>query len=234
MSQNIFQKLVTLVKGGATQAGEAIIDANAITIFEQEIKDGQSNLDKAKKDLTLVMAKSMDAGRKISSLNADIAKHESYVEKALSKDDENLALEIAGKITEFEADLQIQQGAKDQYDTHIKRLKSQIKDTQQGLDKMTRELTMVKTTESVQKASQAISSNYASSGSKALSAKESLNRIKARQQETEDRLVAGEALRTEFEGESLEDKLRANGIIEDNSGASSVLDRIKAKQNQSK
>ncbi|MDQ6993067.1 MAG: PspA/IM30 family protein [Mariprofundus sp.] len=233
MGQNIFQKLVTLVRGGATKAGEAIIDANAITIFEQEIKDGQSNLDKAKKDLTLVMAKSMEAGRKISGLKENIAKHEGYVEKALGKGDEALALEVAGKIAEFEGELQIQEGAKAQFDTHIKRLKSQIKDTQQGLDKMTRELTMVKTTDSVQKASQAISQNYANSGSKALSAKESLNRIKARQQETEDRLAAGEVLRAEFEGESLEDKLRESGIVEDNSGAGSVLDRIKAKQNQS-
>lgn len=228
--QNVFQKLVTLVKGGLTKAGETVVDMNAITILEQEIKDGQTNLDKAKQDLTKVMRSSMQCGRKIEELKQSILTHEGYAMKAMEKSNESMALEVAQKIAEFESDLNIQQSAKAQYDGHIVTLKAQIKSTQKAIDNMDRELTMVKTTESVQKASASITQNYATSGSKVLSAKDSLKRIQERQQNREDELIAGEQLREEFEGKSLEDQLRSESIIEDNSGANSVLERLKAKQ----
>ncbi len=224
---SIFQKLVTLVKGGATKAGEAIVDANAITIFEQEIKDADKHLVNAKRDLTTVMAKSMEAKRKIDSLGKEISKHEAYVAKALDKDDDGLALEIAAKISEFEAERAIQIKAKEQFDNHVNRLKSIIRQTCKSMDKMKRELVMVKTTDSVQKATRSINASYASSGSKLLGAKESLDRIRKRQQEADDKLIAGEQLREEFEGGSLEDKLRQEGIIEDEGGAEDILARLK-------
>jgi len=225
---NVFQKLVTLVKSGFVKGGEAIADAGAIPIMEQEIKDAQTNLDKAKQDLTKVMRSSMQAGRKIEDLQSDIKKHEAYAIKAMEKNKDETALAVAGKISEFETELNIQTNAKAQYDTHIDRLKKQIKSTQKAIDNMARELTMVKTTESVQKASASITNNYANGTSKILGAKQSLERIKERQQNREDELAAGEELREEFEGKSLEDKLREDGIIEDAGGASAILERLKA------
>jgi len=109
-------------------------------------------------------------------------------------------------------------------------LKKQVKETQKAIDNMSRELTMVKTTESVQKASASITDNYANGTSKVLGAKQSLERIKQRQQNHEDELVAGEKLRDEFEGRSLEDQLREEGILEDSGSANSVLERLKASQ----
>jgi len=53
---SIFKKIMTAIRGGASEAGEAIIDANATRIFEQEIRDAENHLTKAKRDLTGVMA----------------------------------------------------------------------------------------------------------------------------------------------------------------------------------
>lgn len=227
-NSNVFQKLVTLVKSGFVKGSEAIADAGAIPIMEQEIKDAQRNLDKAKQDLTKVMRSSMQAGREVEGLKKSIETHEGYALKAMEKNSNDLALEVAGKISEFEAELNVQGNAKGQYDAHITRLKKQIKDTQKAIDNMARELTMVKTTESVQKASASISNNYANGTSKVLGAKQSLERIKQRQQSREDELTAGEELREEFEGKSLEDQLRAEGIIENVGSANAVLERLKA------
>lgn len=227
---NVFQKLVTLVKSGFVKGGEAIADAGAIPIMEQEIKDAQSNIDKAKQDLTKVMRSSMQCGRKIEDLRAEITKHEGYAVKAMAQNKNELALEVAGKISEFECELNVQQSAKEKYDTHIDRLKKQVKDTQRAIENMSRELTMVKTTESVQKASASIADNYAHGTSKVLGAKQSLERIKQRQQNHEDELLAGEKLREEFEGTSLEDQLREEGIIENTGNANSILERLKASQ----
>ena len=88
---------------------------------------------------------------------------------------------------------------------------------------------MVKTTESVQKASASISDNYASTSSRILSAKDSLDRIKKRQQETYDRMEAAEALEKEEQGD-LDEKLEDAGIIPPPKSAQDVLDRIKREQ----
>jgi len=231
MSQpNVFNKLVTLIKSGFVKGGEAIADAGAIPIMEQEIKDAQSNIDKAKQDLTKVMRSSMQCARKIEELRAEITKHEGYAIKAMELNKNDTALDVAGKISEFESELNVQQSAMQKYDAHTDRLKKQVKETQKAIDNMSRELTMVKTTESVQKASASITDNYANGTSKVLGAKQSLERIKQRQQNHEDELVAGEKLRDEFEGRSLEDQLREEGILEDSGSANSVLERLKASQ----
>jgi len=226
---SILQKIFTAIRGGAREIGETIVDNNSVRIFEQEIKDAQANLDRAKRDLTDVIAKEMQAGRAIEKLRADITKHEHYVSQALDQGNEDLATEIAEKIAEFESELGIQQKAKDNFSSHTERLKAMIKKTSKALLDMQRQLTMVKTTESVQKATAAITHNYTSGSSKLLTAKESLDRIKQRQEHLEDRLVAGEALQDEFDGKDLENKMRSAGILED-SKANDVLARIKAKK----
>ena len=95
---------------------------------------------------------------------------------------------------------------------------------------MQRQLVMVKTTESVQKATTAITNNYASGSSRLLTAKESLDRIKKRQENLEDRLKAGEQLKDEFNGKGLEEKLKAAGISDDDNKAKNILEKLKARQ----
>ena len=224
---SLITKIITAIRGGAREVGEAIIDQNSVRIFEQEIKDAETALEKAKRDLTEVMAKEMQVSRKIKQLTADITKHEGYATEALEKDNEGLALEVAQKIAEFQGELEIQQKAQGSFAAHIERLKGLIKQTSKALADMQRQLVMVKTTESVQKATTAITDNYASGSSKLLTAKESLDRIKKKQDDLEDRLAAGEALQGEFKGEDLETKLKEAGIVEDNNKAKDILAKLK-------
>lgn len=226
----LFNKIITAIRGGAREIGETIVDANGLRIFEQEIKDSEENLEKAKKDLTEVMAKEMQAKRKVEELTKDIEKHEGYVAKALEKGDEALALEVAEKMTELASELEVQTSTATSFGAHCSRLKDMIKKTAKALADMKRQFVMVKTTESVQKATQSITTNYASSGSKLLTAKESLDRIKNRQKDLDDRMAAGDILEGEFEGKDLEAKLREAGIGEGSTSAQDILDKIKAKK----
>lgn len=227
---SILTKLVTAIRGGAREVGEAIVDKNSIRIFEQEIKDAQEALDKAKMDLTQVMAKEMQAARKVDELQSDITKHEGYASQALEKGDENLALEIAQKMAELQGEADIQRKAQENFAAHVERLKAMIKKTTRGLADMERQLVMVKTTDSVQKATTAISNNYASGSSKLLSAKESLDRIQQRQQDHEDRMAAGSLLEDEFSEKDLEAKLKEAGIVQGDTKAQDILAQLKAKQ----
>jgi phage shock protein A len=228
---SLLTKIFTAVRGGARELGETIVDQNSVRIFEQEIKDAESALDKAKRDLTEVMAKEMQASRKIESLTADVKKHEEYASKALEKGDETLALEVAQKIAEFQSELDIQKKAQESFSAHVIRLKNLIKQTSKALADMQRQLVMVKTTQNVQKATTAITQNYATGSSKLLTAKESLDRIKVKQQDLEDRLKAGEALQGEFEGQDLEKKLKEAGIVQSDNKAQEILAGLKAKKN---
>ena len=227
---SLLNKIFTAIRGGVREAGEAVVDKNSVRIFEQEIKDAENALEKAKRDLTDVMAKEMQAARKVESLKADITKHEGFATQALDKGDESLALEVAQKIAEIQGELDIQQKAKDSFAAHVARLKGMIKKTTASLSDMQRQLVMVKTTESVQKATTAITENYASGSSRLLSAKESLDRIKQKQQDLDDKLAAGEALADEFGEKGLEDKLKAAGIVDDGNKAQDILAQLKAKK----
>jgi phage shock protein A len=228
---SVLKKIMTAVRGGAREVGELIVDSNGTRIFEQEIKDAETHLRKAKQDLTDVMAKQMQAGRKVESLKNEITEHEGYVAQALEKGNEDLALEIAEKIAQLEVDLVEQEEVHKSFSSHVVRLKDLVKKTERQLKDYERQLSMVKTTESVQKASAAITDNFASSNSKIISAKDSLERIKERQQNTFDRLAAAEQLEAETSDKSLEDRMKAAGIGDpDENSANAVLNRLKAKQ----
>ena len=227
---SILKKIMTAVRGGAREVGELVVDANGTRIFEQEINDAQTHLNKAKHDLTDVMAKQMQAGRQVESLKNEIEEHEGFAVQALEKGKEDLALEIAEKIAALEQDLSDQEEVHKSFSTHAKRLKDLVKKTERQIKEYERQLTMVKTTESVQKASAAITDNFSSTNSKILGAKDSLDRIKKRQQDNFDRLAAAEELEAENSEKGLQDKMKDAGIGEASTTANSVLDRLKAKQ----
>jgi phage shock protein A len=225
---SVLKKIMTAFRGGAREVGELIVDANGTRIFEQEIRDAEQHLNKAKQDLTDVMAKQMQASRKVESLKKEVSEHEVFAGQALDKGNEDLALEIAEKIATLESDLAEQQQVHDTFANHVARLKDLVKKTERQLKEYERQLSMVKTTESVQKASAAITDNFASSSSRILSAKDSLERIKQRQQDNFDRMEAAQELADEESDKSLTDKMRSAGIGEESNNAGSVLDRIKS------
>jgi len=227
---SILKKIMTAVRGGAREMGELVVDANAVRIFEQEIREAQTHLRKAKYDLTDVMAKAMQASRQIQSLHHEIDEHEGFVVRAIEQSDEALALSISEKISGLETDLEEQREVQVTFSGQVEHLRSLVSKTERQIRKFERQLSMLKTTESVQKASAAIADNFAASSSKMHSARDSLARIKQRQQEKLDQMSAAEAVQAETMDESLTEKLRSAGMIQDKTSAKQVLARIKAGQ----
>jgi phage shock protein A len=227
---SILKKIMTAVRGGAREMGELVVDANAVRIFEQEIREAQTHLRKAKYDLTDVMAKAMQASRQIQSLHHEIDEHEGFVVRAIEQSDEALALSISEKISGLETDLEEQREVQVTFSGQVEHLRSLVSKTERQIRKFERQLSMLKTTESVQKASAAIADNFAASSSKMHSARDSLARIKQRQQEKFDQMSAAEVVQAETMDESLTEKLRSAGMIQDKTSAKQVLARIKAGQ----
>ena len=51
MTQSIWSKLFTALRGGASEVGESIVDQQALRILDQEIRDADSALANAKREL---------------------------------------------------------------------------------------------------------------------------------------------------------------------------------------
>jgi phage shock protein A len=225
-----FKKLITAIRGGSREIGEAILDRQGIRIYEQEIEDAKAAIKQAEDDLTDVMAKEMQAGREIERLEKEIANYEQKALELLEKGEETLATEVAGKIAELEVELENQKQAKSRFTEHVTKVKEMIKQTHAKIREHEREIAMVKTTENVQKATVSISQHMDGGSSKMVAAKESLERIKQRQQDQSDRMNAAETLRAELSGATLEEKLKAAGVGDSAERQKQVLARLHSKR----
>ncbi len=225
----VFNKLWTALRGGVREIGDAVVDANGVRIFEQEIEDSRNNISDAKRSLTEVMANKMQAERKLKTIEEGILENEGYAEKALGNNDEALALEVAEKIATLEAERGEHVAIVERLEKQVAQLKNHIKNAEKVIADHERELAIVRTTESVQKATEQVVENISTNDSTINSARESLERIKKRQQMRQDQMEAGEVLEKEFAGNDLDSKLEDAGIKGKKVDAAAVLARIKAK-----
>ena len=225
----VFSKILTMLRGDVRSIGQSIVDNNANNIYEQEIIEAKAHVATAKQDLTAVMAKEMQTNREIERLGKEMRRYEDLALEALQKKQESLAEEVAAKVADLEVALAEQTGARDEFASHITRLKDLIRNAEATLRDHERELAMAKTTESVYRATATISQSMGSSGSKLMSAKESLERIKQRHQDTADRMQAADVLEGEFGNKALERKLAAAGIGDTTDRKAQVMARIQAR-----
>lgn len=223
---NVLRKLFTAFKGAANEMGESIVDANGILIFEQEIREAKDQLKTAKESEIALVAKKNRADATIEELKKQVLERESNAAKALEKGEERLALEVAEKIVELEQKIAEQTTQLDALAKNCTDIRKQITAAETELREMENDLAQIKATESVQKAQEKIHSGITSGTSKVASAKESLERIKEKQRNFNDRLEAERELDTAGD---LDKKLAEAGISLNQPSAESVLDRIKAK-----
>lgn len=225
---SLFKDIVEAVRGGAKGVSDFLSDRNSIDLLEQEIQAVAADLLKAREDLTEAVAKHMHSSRELTALQLEINNREEQARQALAQGDETLALKIAEAIAELDADLAEQEQVNTIFSGHVARLKTLVSKTERQIKDYERQLEMVKTTESIQKASEAITSNYASSNTKMLSARDSLERIRERQQRSLDIMEAEQELMAQTGEKTLEERLEQAGISDTKSSANAVLNRLKS------
>lgn len=226
---NIITKLLTAIRGSAREIGEAVVDTQSMRIFEQEIHDSKANLVEAKEGLTEIVAKKMAAERKLKELQSQITENEGYAIQALEKKDEALALEVAEKVAKLEDKAETVNEDVASYEKNVSVLKAQIQEAEKIIAEHERELAMVKTRESVQQATKSVTQTISANESSIGSARESLERIKQKQDMEQDKLEAGIQLRKDMEGDDLDKKLKESGIKHEKHSAEAVLARLKKK-----
>lgn len=227
---NVWSKLLTALRGGANEMGEAMVDSQALRILDQEIRDADLELRKSKEALAEIMAKQKLAADLAEKSAAKVAEYEQYALKALEAGNEALAQEVAVKIANLEVELAGEREQADGYAASVAQLRKAVTQAEANIKRLKQQVDTVKATESVQKAQMAVAQRYGGSQAKLHTAVESLERIKQQQAERAAKMeAAAELAEAASVDDSLEAKLRAAGIKADNASAESVLARLKDK-----
>ena len=227
---SIWAKVATAVRGGVNEVGEAIIDNQALRILDQEIRDADNGLGKSKEALTSIIAKRKLVDKKVASLKSSLTEYEGYAMQALDKGDDALATEIAEKISGFETELMAEEGLAKSFADSEAQLRKAVGQTEANLKRLKQQVDTVKATEKVQKAQAAVAARHSGAGSSMRSAIDSLERLKAKQTERAARFEAASELAGSTEEVSLQDKLKAAGIVGGGASGGDVLARLKAKR----
>ena len=226
----IWEKVATAVRGGVSEAGEAIVDHQALRILDQEIRDADSELSKSKDALTDIIAKRKLADKKVESLKSTLGEYEGYAMQALDKSDETLAGEIAEKIAGIETELVGEEGLAKSFSDSETQLRRAVSQTEANLKRLKQQVDTVRATEKVQRAQAAVAARNSGAGSGMRSAADSLERLKTKQAERAAKFEAASELASSTEEVSLEAKLKAAGIVDGGASGGDVLARLKAKR----
>ena len=216
---NVWSKMMTALRGGLNEAGEVIVDSQALRILDQEVRDAAEELKRSKDSLAGIIARQKVSEERAAKIAADISEHEGYAVAALEKEDETLALEVA----------ETEKATGAGYEQSADQLRGAISDAERDIQRMKQQIDTVKATDSVQKAQAAVSERHSGSDSKLRTAMESLERIKERQELRSAQMKAARDIAAESGDSSLSDKLEAAGITKHSSSAKDVLARLKAK-----
>jgi len=221
---SVWGKIVTAMRGGATEVGEAIVDNQALRILDQEIRDAGSELKKAELSLTSIMAKRKLSASKIADFEKSAAEYEGHARSSAEKGDTDLALECATKVSQIRVDLDAEQQYLSTFQQSESTLKANIDKAKKSLKQMTQKVDHIKATEAVNKAQAACSSRNSGATSKMKTALESMERIEKRQKEQQAQFEAAEELANTESGADLDAKLKAAGVVA--GGSSSAEDEL--------
>ena len=226
---NVWSKLMTALRGGANEASEAIVEAQALRILDQEVRDASEEVKASRDSLAEMMAREKVSEQKCSSFNSKIAEFEDYAIQALQKNDESLAQDLAEKIADLENQLNIEQNAHDGYASSAESLRNAIKQADSNIKRLKHQVETVRATENVQRAQAAVAQRHSGSNSKLTTAMDSLERIKEKQELKSAQLTAAQELAEDVSDDSLKDRLEAAGIVPGSLNGDAVFARLKNK-----
>jgi phage shock protein A len=223
---SIWNKLFTLGRAGAHEATAAVVDANALRILDQEIRDADTAQGKARDDMATLVARRRILEKEVAGFRDQVAKYEASARAAVQKGDMDLARQVAQRIADLESDIALKEPQIGDMRAAEDQLHQAITATDRRIETLRREVEVVKVNESVQKAQAAVSARGAGAGASLGSAADSLARIKERQMIRGERIKAAGELEDRRTGADLDEKLRLAGILPGQSSADDVLARL--------
>jgi phage shock protein A len=204
--------LNTLVRGAVAEAEEAVFDANALRILEQQLRDAAQSLELSKRELACAMAHRSAESRAIDALTQRIAELERGATDALNANQLSLAEQAATVIAANEDERVLRQEAMVKFDAEIARLRILSDEGRNRLLELRRGLEMGRAQDALRRAG-ANGRRALASGTGALrEAEATLVKIRERNAQSEDVAAALDELERSATGRDLDDRLAAAGF----------------------
>ena len=224
----MWKQLVTLIRGSAHEAGQSVVDARALTILDQQIRNAGAAQAKARDDLATLTARRRLVEKDLEALTGQRGKYESSARAAMGRGDMDLAREVAERLASIEADQSAKQPQIAEMRAAEDRIRGIIKQSDGKIEALRREVEVVRANESVQKAQATVAASYGGTLSSMGSAADSLKRIKEQQAIRDEKFKAAAELEDMRTGADLDTKLRDAGLLQGHSSADDILARLSA------
>ena len=228
-SAALWRRLVTAVRGGVNELGEAIAESQALRILDQEIRDNDDELHRVRANLAETMAHCKVAQERLAAANVGLEEYEGYALKALKAGEDALVREIAARISLLETERDSHAGQAQMYAEDIAHLRKMAAQLEATIGRLKQQVDTVRATENVQRAQAAVANRREGSDVRVRTALDSLERIMRRQGERGVRFDAAHTIKDGVGDEALDAKLRRAGIIADEDRTEAVLSRLKKK-----
>ncbi len=204
--------LTTLVRGVAAETEEAMFEANAIRILEQQLRDAAGALEHSKRELACAMAHRSSEARAVDALDGRIGELEAGGAEAITGGREDLAQEVATVIAAVEDERAERRAAVAKFDIEITRLRQLADDGRRRLGDLRRGLEMARAQEALRRAG--VNGRRAlATGTGALrDAEATLTRIRDSHRRADDVAAAADQLEAEASGADLERRLADAGF----------------------
>ena len=224
----MWKQLVTLFRGTAHEAGQAVVDAKALTILDQQIRDAAQAQAKARDDLATLTAKRRLIEKDVEALTGQVVRYEGSARAAMAKGDMALAREVAERLATIETEITGKRPQAEEMRQAEERIRGLIKQGDGKIEALRREVEIVRANDSLQKAQAAVATNYNGTVSSLGSAADSLKRLRERQAIQDEKFRASAELEDMRSGGDLDAKLRDAGLLEGHSNADDILARLAA------
>lgn len=200
----ILKSLFTLGKSFVAQAEEAIDEAQGVRMLEQHIRDAKAELDKAGKSRVDLLARVKLSHDKLNDLRERKASLETRALAAMSKNvDAALLNEVAEEIARLENAILAEEQVLTNLEASRDAVEKAVTATGQRIAQFEQQLEVVKATEAMQRAQQAVTTSTVGAASNVSTAAESLKRLQTRQAERQARLDAAAQLEKVADGRDL-------------------------------
>ena len=225
----MFKSIVTIFRGRAAEAGEAIIDANAMTILDQQIRDCVAAIESTKRTLALAIAQERQEQARLEKIAQRIASLEARAAEALEAGNEELAMEAAEAIASMENEHADASEALTRHARETERLRGVVKQAGARLTELERGRRTARKNAAVLKLRDVQCGTDASFQSTLREAEATLSRLKQRQGDLDAAAQALDELDAETSPDTVEEKLARAGFGPPTSSqARDVLNRLKA------
>lgn len=230
----ILKSLFTLGKSVISQAEASIEEAQGVRMLEQHIRDAKTELNKANQSRVELLARVKLSNDKLYDLRERKASLEKRALEALNKKvDAALINEVAEEIARLENLITAEEQVLANLEASRDGVERAVTATGQRISQFEQQLEVVKATEAMQRAQQAVTTSTVGASSNVSTAAESLKRIQTRQAERQARLDAAAQLEKVADGRDLDERLAEVGIGGSNkSSAQGVLARLQQQKGE--